>query len=558
MLELAIAALLLLNSTPPAAPTERAPRHVWVFLKDKGFGDPKTEAAAIGALSETADPRTIERRRLRRTAPGLFDARDLSPDARYLREVEGTGASIRVSSRWLNAVSVRATDSQIARLRLLPFVRGVEEVRGGARRAEPGDAANRTASDDGQGARSFYGYSDAQLNQINVPALHAQGITGQGVIVGILDTGFRTDHVAFHQPGHELQIVAAHDFINNDSNVGPEASDHPDQHVHGTLILGCLASYKPDELVGGAFGASFILCKTEDITSETPIEEDNYVAGLEYIEAHGGDMATASLGYIDWYTQGDMDGVTAVTSIAVNVATQNGLYVCNAAGNEGHDGDTGTNHLIAPADALQVITCGAVDSSGNIAGFSSDGPSVDGRVKPELLARGVETYTIWPYDVGGYAYASGTSLSTPVLACAVACLVQARPGWTVDQMRAMLFASASDQVALGHPDPLFIRGYGILNASAALALDCNANGIADAADISSGASIDTDGDGIPNECEGGGCPSDFDHSGFVDTEDFDAFVRAFEAGNLSCDVDGSGFVDTDDFDAFVHAFEAGC
>ncbi len=54
------------------------------------------------------------------------------------------------------------------------------------------------------------------------------------------------------------------------------------------------------------------------------------------------------------------------------------------------------------------------------------------------------------------------------------------------------------------------------------------------------------------------CPADFDKSGFVDTDDFDAFVHAFEAGTDDADFDGSGFVDTDDFDAFVHAFEAGC
>ncbi|GMV95623.1 MAG: hypothetical protein AMXMBFR82_54010 [Candidatus Hydrogenedentota bacterium] len=52
--------------------------------------------------------------------------------------------------------------------------------------------------------------------------------------------------------------------------------------------------------------------------------------------------------------------------------------------------------------------------------------------------------------------------------------------------------------------------------------------------------------------------SEIDGSGFVDTDDFDAFVGAFEAGAMSADVDGSSFVDLDDFTAFVLAFEAGC
>ncbi len=56
----------------------------------------------------------------------------------------------------------------------------------------------------------------------------------------------------------------------------------------------------------------------------------------------------------------------------------------------------------------------------------------------------------------------------------------------------------------------------------------------------------------------GRCTTDFDHSGFVDTDDFDAFVTAFIAGDVSTDMDCSGFVDTDDFDTFVVRFEAGC
>lgn len=85
--------------------------------------------------------------------------------------------------------------------------------------------------------------------------------------------------------------------------------------------------------------------------------------------------------------------------------------------------------------------------------------------------------------------------------------------------------------------------------------DCNQNGVDDRCDINRGVLLDTDNNGVPDECE---CVSDFDGSGFVDTDDFDAYVMAFIAGDESADVDGSGFVDTDDFDAFVHAFEAGC
>jgi hypothetical protein len=246
-----------------------------------------------------------------------------------------------------------------------------------------------------------------------------------------------------------------------------EPNDPFDQHRHGTLILGCIGAYMPGSLVGGAYDASFVLCKTEDTTGEYPAEEDNYVAGLQFIEANGADMSTASLGYIDWYTQAQLDGQTAVTTIAVNLLTANGVHHCNAAGNEYHDSNPNTSSLIAPADGFDVLTCGAVTSTGSIASFSSDGPTADGRVKPELLARGVSTHTVSPSSDSSYTTADGTSLSTPLLACTVACLVQARPHWTVDAHAERLFETADYYVANGTYDPTYVRGYGIVDAYAA-------------------------------------------------------------------------------------------
>jgi subtilisin family serine protease len=268
-----------------------------------------------------------------------------------------------------------------------------------------------------------------------------------------------------------------------------------------------------------------ILCKTEDTTSETPIEEDYYVAGLEFIEANGGDMATSSVGYIDWYSQDDLDGQTAVTTIGVNVATANGVHCCTAAGNSGHDGDPSTSHLIAPADAFEVIACGAVSIEGTITGFSSDGPTADGRVKPELLACGADTFTVWPYDSTGYAQASGTSLSTPLVASAVACLIGARPSWTPHQMRERLFRTASDFAQFGTPDPDFVRGYGILAAAAALADEC---------------APDVNGDGR------------------VDTQDVLAFLNLWAAGDARADFNTDGLIDTRDVLSFLNAWAAGC
>lgn len=480
---------------------------VWVLLEqEKGLSTAAARAVALEQLAQTYDRKSIERRGLRRVRPGMFDLDDLPIPQAYVDGVAATGAKVLIRSRWINAVSVSATRAQVEQIAALSFVEKIQPVRWG-RGVDPaerhfGEVSSGTPdSEIGSAAGTFYGQSEAQLVQINLAALHAQGFTGTGVRVGILDTGFQRTHVAFHEPGHELSVVAEYDFVSNDPDTSIQVGDAPDQHSHGTAILGVLGAYKPGELVGGAYDASFILCKTEDVTSETPVEEDNYVAGLEFIESHGGDMATASLGYIDWYTQADLDGMTAVTTIAVNVATANGLHCCNAAGNGGHDANPATSNLIAPSDATRVNTCGAVNAAGDIASFSSDGPSADGRTKPELLALGLNTRSVDPFNDTGFGGFAGTSLSTPVVASAVACLIQAHPDWTVDQMRWYLLHTAGDYVLNHAPDPLFVRGYGILDAASAAVGDCNGNLVPDATDISGGASQDCNANGIPDECE---------------------------------------------------------
>lgn len=517
-LAISIACLGTAVDQPPAG----AHRN-WVYFQDKGLSGAEL-AQAMNNLESQSWPQMVARRKARRTAFGLFDQRDLPVAAGYVEQLESRGLKVHVRSRWLNAVSVEGDISQIGQL---PCVLRVEPVRRGTRKVSSLEvpAPGLPAVVAPQGPGLDYGLSTDQLNQITIPAMHLRGFTGRGVIVGILDTGFVTTHTAFHQPGHELSIVAAHDFINNDGDVGIQAGDPDGQHVHGSLILGCIAAYFPSVLVGGGFDAQVVLCKTEDVSQEVPVEEDNYVAGLEFAELHGADVITSSLGYIDWYSQNQLDGLTAVTSIGVNVATENGVICCTAAGNAGHDADPLTSHMLAPADALRVFGCGAADDTGAIAGFSSDGPSADGRIKPEILARGVATRTINPGNDTGYASASGTSLSTPMVAAAMVCAAQARPWWSVDRLRAAVFATASDFVANGAADPLRVRGYGMLNINAAIDF---------------------------------GCAADFNWDGIADFFDYLDFVDAFSANLRSSDFNGDAIVDFFDYLDFVDAFSLGC
>ncbi len=433
----------------------------WVYFTDKGHSSVEALRQAIDGLAECYHQRAVERRRSRRTAEGLFDERDLPLAPQYVEAIRSTGAELVIESRWLNAVSARITGPQRQAIVALSFVRSVEPVKRGRVVPNPGVSSPEDAQSESR--ETDYGYAEAQLEQIGLIALHEAGYTGSGVIIGVLDTGFQRDHVAFHHPDRPLTVLAEWDFVNDDGNADIDPGDPPTQHHHGTLILGTMGAYEPEQFIGGAYDASFVLAKAEDAGSEYPLEEDWFAAGLEFIEAQGGDVATSSL-LAYWYEQGELDGVTSIMAQAFNIATANGVHCCQCAGNEGHDGNPSTSHLVAPADAFDVLTCGAVDLNGTIAGFSSDGPTADGRNKPEILARGQNTWTVAVDAASGYTSVSGTSVSTPLVCAAVACLVQLHPDWTVAEMRERLFMTADYFLEHGTYDPLYVHGYGIVDA----------------------------------------------------------------------------------------------
>jgi subtilisin family serine protease len=301
------------------------------------------------------------------------------------------------------------------------------------------------------------------MEQINAIDAQSMGFYGQGVRILYIDTGFDLSHEAFDS----LQVVGQYDFINDDqitSNENEEEEQN-NQDEHGSLCLSVLSGFKEGELIGPAFKSEFLLAKTEIVDQEIEQEEDNYVAALEWGEGSGADIACASLGYIDWYNYQDLDGNTSPTTIAVDIASSLGVLCVNSAGNSGDDS---WYYIMAPADADSVLSVGSVTSEGVLSSFSSHGPTYDGRIKPEVCARGSSTYCIRPGTNSEYRYASGTSLSAPLAAGAAAIVLSANPSWNAMNVREAIMKTAS-MSELPNND----YGYGILNTVEALEYDFN-------------------------------------------------------------------------------------
>ena len=199
------------------------------------------------------------------------------------------------------------------------------------------------------------------MNQIHCIAAHELGFHGQGVRVLYIDTGYDLTHEAFDS----LNLIYQYDFINDDLNTTNETDEEIEnsQDNHGTLCLSVLGGFKEGSLIGPAYKSEFLLAKTEIVAEEIQAEEDNFVAALEWGEQNGADIAVSSLGYSDWYDYEDMDGNTAVTTIAVDIAASLGVLCVTSAGNMGNDT---WNYIMAPADADSVISVGAVNLNGDI------------------------------------------------------------------------------------------------------------------------------------------------------------------------------------------------
>jgi len=455
------------------APDSIAYRY-WIYFKDKGEYSPDdkitegSEAYKI-AIEELTDKALWRRSKVlpKNQLVGYFD---LPVEKRYINGLTNLGLKIYAVSKWMNAVSVIATKKQINAIKeLLEYVTKIESVHYLEMVTFPSTKEIYTPELPIEIHKYDYGISYWQNQQIKVPLLHDYGITGYGVTVGMCDDGFNwRDHEALRT----RRVLGEYDWIFKDDstqNQFPPAQfpkDGWDQDGHGTTTFSTMGGFFEGKLIGPAFDADYYLSKTEDARSETPVEEDYYVEAVEWMEAKGIEVISCSLIYkpfdnpIDDYTYKDMDGNTTVIVRAADMAAYLGIVVCNSMGNERQ---TVPPSIVSPPDGDSVIAIGAVDSAEVIAYFSSNGPTSDGRTKPDVVAMGVDVYTANSKSItrndSTYGYSSGTSFSCPITAGVCALILSAHPELTPMQVRDALRNTANKS---HFPDNVF--GWGLIDA----------------------------------------------------------------------------------------------
>ncbi|WP_337864816.1 S8 family serine peptidase [Ignavibacterium sp.] len=438
---------------------------VWIYFTDKGNSIENYLNNPVLVVSEKS-----LQRRAKLQNETLIDFTDLPLNQNYIEELQSTGFQLKQKSKWINAVSGYANKNVIENIAQRNFVKSLDVVKTFKKTESElefteNEFEKSQFPSQPEGVNSLnYGQSYTQLNLMQVPAVHDLGYDGSGVTICVMDAGFNNlAHVAFDS----MSIIAMWDFVNGDPNVGDEGDMGTGSH--GTNTLSVIGGFAPGNLIGPAYRSNYILAKTENTDSETPVEEDNWVAALEWADSIGVDVTSTSLGYLEYdfpftsYTWQDMNGNTTIITIAADLAVKKGIVVVNSAGNEGWR--TTPNSLVAPADGDSVFAIGAVDASGIRVGFSSFGPTVDGRIKPDFMAMGSNVWAARSSSTTQYTYVSGTSFSCPLSAGVVALLLQSNPNLTPIQIRNILRQTSTRS---NTPDNFY--GWGIIKVLDAINL----------------------------------------------------------------------------------------
>lgn len=394
----------------------KAQEDAWLFLKDKPSAETYLENPLL-MLSQ----RALDRRNKLNIAVGLID---VPLENTYLETLKTTnGITVLGASKWLNAVHVQATQSDIENakqnLSFIDYIEYANKSLNQAARKGKKIKQNHQNKFNNSMTDFTYGSTKNQIEMLKGDFLHGINLTAKNQIIAVIDAGFPNVNTlqAFQRLRDNNKILGGYDFVERSTNFYSG-------HNHGTNVLSTIGGYIENEFVGSAPDASFYLFRTENVAVEVPLEETLWVEAAERADSLGVDVINTSLGYSTFdnpdysYNYNDMDGKTTFISRGAEIAANRGILIVNSAGNSGNDS---WKYVTAPADAASVITVGSVDSNGNISGFSSFGPTSDGRIKPEILAQGTASAIINHTD-NSVSSASGTSFSAPIMAGLIACL----------------------------------------------------------------------------------------------------------------------------------------
>ena len=450
---------IVLTASSVSVNAQTAPSKYWIQFRDR-----VNSPYSLDNASEFLSAKAIQRR----SQQGIeLKENDLPVNPAYVSAIAATGAQVLNRMKWFNAITIQIEDTSImASIRALPFVvnsgkvaklkkktpaeQFMEDLMKQYEQNEAELAKQQLALK--QNNEAFYGNANVQIEMLNGDKLHNMGFQGQGVTVAVLDAGFyHADQIAFFDSlRNSGRLLGTHDFVQGGTSVFEDNS-------HGLSVLSTMAGYVPGVFVGTAPKASYWLLRTEDADSENLIEEDNWVCGAEFADSVGAQIINSSLGYTVFddssanHSYSELNGNTTRISIGADIAASKGILVINSAGNSGADP---WKYVGAPADADSVLSIGAVDAERNYASFSSQGPTSDGRIKPNVSAMGELSWVINSSGLPGKS--NGTSFSSPILAGMAACLWQAHP-----EAKSMEVFKAIEQSADQYATPDEKKGFGI-------------------------------------------------------------------------------------------------
>ena len=449
--------LIIFSTLMLQLPAQNSANCFRIQLKDKA-----QSPYSVNRPEEFLSPRAINNK-ARYNIP--ITVEDLPVNPQYKQLICAVDNSIRIlsESKWQNTVVIYCPNSSaLEMVKSLSFtdttVIPVASYNFGARQKKDKKVLenHNLLLQSEMSFDSLYDYGPGwdQIAFHNGHRLHELGFYGDGMLIAVLDGGWEGfDTLSIFRPLYENgQIIGTRDLIPDHNNVYDGGS-------HGTSVTSTMAAGVNGQLIGSAPHASYFFILSENPYSEQLIEEDFWAQGVEIADSLGADVINSSLGYstFDEFPQGNFtyascDGLTSIASRNASLACQKGIVVCTSAGNEG---GRVWHYITHPADAVDILSVGAASASdSSMAYFSSYGPSADGRVKPEVVSVGWDTYVVNAY--GDIHPGSGTSFASPVLAGLTACLRQALP-----QKNALEIIDIVCRHGHQYATPDTIMGYGI-------------------------------------------------------------------------------------------------